>query len=309
MWTGLLVTAVLAQGLAPVAAQAPETVVGVVSGRLDVRAGPGVANRVVVEQHSQAFLVADVVPVLPGPGCEAVAATKVSCRVTGVQSVVIVLGDGDDTANAMVSSPVSGSGGLGNDGLWGGGADDVLYGGAGNDSLYGNGGADTLYGDGAAPEPGCAGDKAKCSDTLYGQSGSDLLRGGERGDTLHGGTGADVLDEPVSGANHLDGGPDDDTIIGAGAGMRDMVMYDTRVTEVQVNLSGTPYAGKVPQPPHTGGEPAAAEHDTITGVHDVWTGSGDDVLIGAGGYPLLNSGPGADLCDPDGDDAVPPVAC
>ena len=309
MWVGFLVGAVVAQGLTPVA-QAPETVVLVVSGRLDISAGTGATNRVVVEQQDQTLYVADVVPILPGPGCQSVAATKVSCRTTGVYSVSFALGDGDDTAHLDLLLPANGSGGHGNDGLWGSGADDVLYGGAGNDSIYGNGGADTLYGDSAGVEPSCLGDKAKCSDTLYGQSGDDYLNGGERSDNLYGSTGADILDEPTSGANWLDGGTGDDTIVGAGAGMRDMVMYDTRLTDVGVNLSSTPYHGdNAVLPAHTAGELALAEHDTITGVHDIWTGSGDDVLIGAGGNPLMNSGTGADLCDPDGDDLVPPAPC
>jgi Ca2+-binding RTX toxin-like protein len=309
MWVGLLVGAVLAQGMAPAAVPAPDTVVGVALGKLDIRAGAGVANRIVVAPDRRGLHVSDVVPVRPGPGCTSVSATEVQCPVGGVYLVTFALGDGDDTVHLDVQLPSHGTGGMGNDGLWGGGADDVLYGGVGNDWLYGNGGADTLYGDSAGAEPSCATGNVKCSDTLYGQSGEDHLDGGEEGDTLYGGTGDDVLDEPFSGANRLDGGTGNDTIVGAGNGMRDMVMYDSRVNDVGVNLSATPYAGKPPIPAGTGGEVALAEHDTITGVQDMWTGSGDDVLIGPGGNPLTNSGTGADLCDPDGNDLAPPAPC
>jgi Ca2+-binding RTX toxin-like protein len=308
MWVGLLVGAVLAQGFAPPATQAPDTVVRVVYGKVDIRAGAGVANRIVVEQRDQVVYVADTVPVLPGPGCVSVATTKVSCQLVGVYSLVFALGDGDDTAQLQLLMPAAGTGGLGNDGLWGGGANDVLHGGAGNDSIYGNGGADTLYGDGAAPEPGCVDDKAKCADTLYGQSGDDYLNGGEKSDILYGGTGVDTLDEPTSGASRLDGGTGDDTIVGAGAGMRDMVIYD-RPADVWVNLSNTPYTdGKAVLPAHTAGERALGEQDTITGVQDIATGAGDDVLIGFGGS-VFSSGAGADLCDANGDDGVPPAPC
>jgi Ca2+-binding RTX toxin-like protein len=309
MWVGLLVGAVLAQGIAPVAVPAPETVVRVVQGKLDIRAGAGVANRIAVADKGQALSVSDVVPVLPGPGCTSVAATTVFCPLGGVYGVIFALGDGDDTVDLDVQLPANGTGGTGNDGMWGGGADDVLHGGVGNDSLYGNGGADTLYGDGVGAEPGCASDKVKCSDTLYGQSGADYLDGGEKGDTLYGGTSDDVLHEPSSGANRLDGGTGDDTIVGAGNGMRDMVMYDSRLTDVGVNLSATPYVGTTPIPAGTAGEVALAEHDTIVGVQDMSTGSGDDVLIGPGGNPIMNSGTGADLCDSDGNDLSPPVPC
>lgn len=309
MWVGLLVGAVLAQGVAPTAVQAPETVVRVAQGKLDIRAGGGAANRIVVADAGQALYVADVVPVLPGPGCVSASATKVYCPAVGIHSVTFALGDGDDSVHLDLQLPAYGTGDAGNDGMWGGGADDVLSGGVGNDSLYGNGGADTLYGDSAVALPACASDKVKCGDTLYGQSGEDYLAGGEEGDNLYGGTGDDVLDEPFSGANRLDGGTGDDTIAGAGNGMRDMVMYDSRITDVVVNLSATPYVGETPIPAGTAGEVALAEQDTITGVQDMWTGSGDDVLIGPGGNPIMNEGTGADLCDPDGNDLVPPAPC
>jgi Ca2+-binding RTX toxin-like protein len=310
MWVGLLVGTVLAQGLAPVAAQAPETVVRVAQGALDIRAGAGAANRIVVAaRQGQALHVSDVVPVLPGPGCTQAGTTGAFCTLVGVYRVTVALGDGDDTVHLDLVLPSHGTGGTGNDGMWGSGADDVLHGGVGNDAIYGNGGADTLYGDAAGGLPACADDEVKCSDTLYGQSGEDYLAGGEKGDVLYGGTGDDVLHEPSSGANWLDGGTGDDTIDGAGNGMRDMVIYADRLTDVGVNLSATPYAGEPPVPAGTGGEVALAEHDTITGVQDMWTGSGDDVLIGPGGNPIMNEGTGADLCDPDGNDLVPPAPC
>lgn len=73
---------------------------------------------------------------------------------------------------------------------------------------------------------------------------------------------------------------------------------------------GTSYtSGKTTVAAHTGGELALNEHDTITGVHDMSTGDGDDVLIGAGGNPGMHPGVGVNLCDPNGDDAVPPASC
>jgi hypothetical protein len=54
------------------------------------------------------------------------------------------------------------------------------------------------------------------------------------------------------------------------------------------------------------------EHDTVTGVQWVATGSGDDTLIGPGGVDVIiqDSGAGGiDLCDPDGNDGVKLEPC
>ena len=76
-------------------------------------------------------------------------------------------------------TPLSMSGGGGNDILSGFEAGDTLNGDAGADWLFGNGGDDTLNGG--------AGD-----DNLYGGEGNDTLDGGAGADTLDGGKGADV---------------------------------------------------------------------------------------------------------------------
>ena len=62
---------------------------------------------------------------------------SVVCDKTGVNTVLLNLGDGDDVAaiSASVSLTVVFNGEAGNDGLFGGGGQDIFNGGAGNDNL------------------------------------------------------------------------------------------------------------------------------------------------------------------------------
>ena len=96
---------------------------------------------------------------------------------TSVPSLVVNLGDGDDTFTAtgnlapLTTMQVNGQGGV--DNLRGGNGNDVLDGGAGDDVIDGNQGADTLLGgtgnDTVEWDPGDG------SDTVDGGDGSDRL--------------------------------------------------------------------------------------------------------------------------------------
>ena len=161
-------------------------------------AAAGERNQIVVVRDATSapasVLLRDTgAPVLAGPGCDAVDARTVRCRVDAV--VVVEAGDGDDSVT-VPSDPrydrgiayVSGgagadtltgagtlSGGPGDDRLTGSpSARDVLTGGTGNDVLRGLGGDDRLVGDGddivkASPDPG---------------GGDDLIDGGEGRDMV-----------------------------------------------------------------------------------------------------------------------------
>jgi len=78
------------------------------------------------------------VAVGPGPGCTlSPGGQSVDCPKTGIRSVLLDLGAGDDVAavSANVSLPVLFNGGDGADGLFGGGGVDVFDGGAGDDNI------------------------------------------------------------------------------------------------------------------------------------------------------------------------------
>lgn len=109
-------------------------------------------------------------------------------------------------------------------------------------------------------------------ESVVGGSETDYLAGDGAANVLDGGSGDDVLD----------GGAGPDTIVG-GAG-EDVVDYSARTAPITVNLA---IGG------NTSGE--TGEHDTITGIEDVWGGAGNDTLTGDAADNVLDGGDGADM--------------
>ena len=180
---------------------------------------------------------------------------------TEVESIRVVLCDGDDHANIGTGGSDGGSdggadwavpawieGNCGNDYLTGGAGDDVILGGAGNDKLKGRGGNDILQGE-------------EGKDRLYGDDGLDVLIGGPGKDDLKGGKGDDQLFGGEDDDN-LDGGKGSDFLAG-GAGDDDL-------------KSGS-----------DGGSDGAGDNILVGG-------DGDDKLRGGKGFDLLIGGLGAD---------------
>jgi RTX calcium-binding nonapeptide repeat (4 copies) len=163
-----------------------------------------------------------------------------------------------------------------NDELNGGLGDDQLFGGAGNDALFGDEDNDALFG-------------GTENDDLFGGVGNDTGLGGDGADTVRGGSGNDALT----------GGLGDDSIDG-GLGL-DRAFYDgTANAMVDLSLTGAQVTGY--------------GTDTLIGVENITSGSGNDVLTGstlansllAGlGNDTLKGGFGADsLFGGDGTDAL-----
>lgn len=142
-------------------------------------------------------------------------------------------------------------------------------------------GDDTVRVDEAAPaqliaDGGSGDDVLRGSDTI----GDQLDGGGGGHDRLYGGDNSDTLtDGDTSGA------ADDDVLDGGRGGAA--LVYQGRTRGVTVNL----LRGR-------GGE--AGEHDRLTGFHVVYSGSGNDRLIGDGGFNSLDGGPGRDHLDGEG---------
>ena len=150
----------------------------------------------------------------------------------------VALGNGilDDTDKA------TGSGGSGDDLIFGGPGNDKLIGGAGDDTIEGEAGRDTILGDeGAVTSPLVIEDIVGTgNDVLAGGGGEDTIFGAGGGDSLFGGaylsSGATEIVE-ADGADFLDGGDDNDDVYAddahseqattfAGASIGDLVWFD-----------------------------------------------------------------------------------
>jgi Ca2+-binding RTX toxin-like protein len=187
-----------------------------------------------------------------------------------VESIVILLGDGDDQASIgeHITAPVMMDGGAGNDLLVAGDGAAMLLGGAGNDTLRGGVGDDSLSGgDGDDTLDGGAG-----NDVLSGGAGNDTLRGGLGDDWLWGGDGDDTLDGE-SGNDVLTAGSGNDTLRG---GLGDDWLWGGGGDDMLDGGTGNDFLF---------GE---AGEDTLKG------GAGDDSLSGGGGDDLLDGGAGED---------------
>ncbi|WP_052720736.1 calcium-binding protein [Actinoplanes rectilineatus] len=229
-------------------------------------AGKGKTDKVVITLSGKTFTIDDRVKIKAGKGCKAVKgdSTKVKCKITGYAdeaSLVVDLGDGNDSVNNKTHTEMTAHGGTGKD---------KLYGGTNEDKLYGDSGADQLYGRGD-------------EDQLYGGSGNDLLYGGGHTDFLHGGTGNDQLWGGGSW-DTMNGGPGADEFHG-GTGTYDGVSYSERTKAVYADNDGRK---------RDDGE--AGEHDTIfTDVERIIGGAGPDRLTGGPGNDYLDGNGGDDV--------------
>lgn len=233
----------------------------------------------------------------------------------------------DDTLNGTTTADsIFGRGGNdalygngGNDSLYGGAGNDLLDGGAANDLLDGGAGIDTARYDIAAaisanlrtgtasfPGTGWASETlvsienvvtGSGNDTIWGSDGANALSGGAGDDQLWGGGGSDTLDGGT-GVDTLVGGDDyyaegsDFRLITA---WRDVARYDWATTDVVANLQNTLGIVWV-----TGDAP-----DALYSIESVWSGSGNDSLIGSEAANELRGGAGADtLRGAAGDDTL-----
>ena len=188
-------------------------------------------------------------------------------------------------------------GGQGNDTIKGFGGGDVLDGGPGGDALSyetGDGvsidlGAET----GELLVPAATVDTVRSfravttgagNDRITGASGPETINAGAGDDTVRAGDGDDTIDGGPGG-DTLDGGHGDDQI-GGGAGA-DTAAYDERTkSEPVVVTLATP-----------GGDGAAGESDTLTGVENVVGGPSNDTISGDDGANTLSGGAGLDVID------------
>ncbi len=226
---------------------------------------------------------------------------------TGIGTVKVSAGDGDDTVNGGTYGGVLvANGDAGADTLIGGSGADTLNPGTGDDSDTVNCGAgiDTVsYADvtaalaiglaiTGAQDTGAGSDTiTNCEnltggsggDTLTGSAGDDAISGGPGNDAIVGGGGNDILggDE---GEDTLWGEDGDDTIDG-GAGT-DTASYSTTSQAVTVSLAVIAAQDTV-----------GAGNDTIANTENLTGGKGGDTLTGSAGADTIDGGDGNDTID------------
>ena len=204
--------------------------------------------------------------------------------VTGVSSITVFLGEGDDAVNATVTDVVL-----------------LVFGDAGDDEILGGAAMDTLHGgDGDDHVAGGAGE-----DHLAGDAGDDVLEGGVGNDFIEGNDGADVL---IGGANddRLEGGRDSDTyILPDGVdrirdleGDFDLLVFSSATVAVHVDLA---IRGGTVQIVDGSGNGIAISGRLIAVIGSDF----DDEILGDSGDNWIDGGEGDDLIDGrSGDDRL-----
>jgi Ca2+-binding RTX toxin-like protein len=247
--------------------------------------------------------------------------------VADLASVVLVMGDGDDTVNASAQANpavlLTVFASLGNDALSGGAGADELHGEEGNDSISGLGGIDILDGgDGDDSINGGPG-----NETQLGGAGNDTFvwNPGDGSDTLVGGTGTDLMFFNGAAANEAFG------VSAQGAGLRftrdlgSIVMDATQVEALRLNalagndsatvndLTGVADLDTITFLMGDGDDTASASaqanpainflvsgdagNDTLTGSPNadvIGGGDGNDTILGLAGVDLMDGGIGDD---------------
>jgi Ca2+-binding RTX toxin-like protein len=302
-------------GAAP--ALASPVTVSASAGRVSIVDASDVANLTYVRHSGASIVVGDMqVGASAGAGCSPVG-QEVACPASGVTSVVVDLGAGDDILDGGspladgLDIPLTANGGPGADTQRGGRAADILRGGPGDDTLEQYHCIDcgwSLAGDEFAGDDG--------SDTVtYWNDGVTASLDGQRNDGL---TGAqDLIDTDVEnlavhggnnqkligndGPNVLDGGAGSGHVTLIGAGGDDVLRWaDTadggdgndEIHQVLTSADGGPGDDELWTGEFNGGP---GEYDG-----ELHGGAGNDRLISAGGQvhaTAYDGGPGLDIAD------------
>ena len=145
----------------------------------------------------------------------------------------------------------------------------MIFSGAGDDQAFGGEQADVVYGDAGA-------------DRLFGEGGNDLITAGTGDDTVFGGAGDDLIVAEVGDGNDVYFGDDSD----GGAG-KDTLDVSAATADVSVNLGSGALAKGSVSSSQTG-------NDTIWGIENVNTGSGNDTIVASNAANVMNGGAGND---------------
>lgn len=217
---------------------------------------------------------------LPRPDSEVQVGTQGSETIVGTPGADIIdaLG-GHDVIIGLDGDDII-YGGDGNDRIVAGDGDDVIFAGDGDDVAFGGEGDDTLWG-------------GKGQDQLFGEKGNDTLIGEEDEDTLAGGDGNDI---GIGGEGNdtvaLDSG--NDTII-ATVGDGDDSYYGGDGNDTY-NIAATSADANVDLGAGTATS-AQTGNDTLEGIENVVSGTGDDRITGSDDANVVTGGAGDDTVD------------
>jgi Ca2+-binding RTX toxin-like protein len=180
-----------------------------------------------------------------------------------------IMGFADDDVIHAEDGADAISAGEGADLVRGGSGRDVIFAGGGNDQVFGGDHADMIYGD--------AGD-----DRLFGDQGNDMINAGAGNDTVFGGAGNDLFIAEIGDGNDVYFGDDSDG--GSGIDTLDM-------TGITANVTATLGAG-----PLMNGTVSSSQtgNDTIWGIENINTGSGNDTITASNAVNIINGGAGND---------------
>lgn len=195
------------------------------------------------------------------------------------------------TAQVIVSSDDTLSGGDGDDQILGEGGNDLLFGDAGNDSLSGGAGDDTLFG-GDGDDTLIAGNNTGAGDSLSGGAGDDYLVDSFWNATLDGGAGSDLFELGYGNATVI-GGED--------AGNTDVDLLDFQIANDAVNiLFNGDESGTFTDDDGDSGEFSQIEGIILTDQADTVDATADTagvILIGNAGNDVLTGGQGDDFIE------------
>jgi Ca2+-binding RTX toxin-like protein len=160
--------------------------------------------------------------------------------------------------------------GLGDDFVDAGAGRDIIFADDGDDDVFGGDDDDLIYGEAG-------------HDRLFGGAGNDLIDGGDGNDTVFGGAGNDLFVGSLNDGN--------DTYYGgelSGDAGNDTLDLAFLTADAVVDL-GTGVGGR--------GSAVSAESgtDTLYGVENVTTGSGDDTIIMSNAVNVVDGGAGEDI--------------
>jgi Ca2+-binding RTX toxin-like protein len=228
--------------------------------------------------HSISYVASGEGPQIGGDVDDEMMPPYVGTAQTGTPLADVLMGtEGDDNIIAFAGDDVAmGNGGAdaisageGGDFISGGAGRDVIFAGAGDDQVLAGADNDIVYGDAGA-------------DRIFGDQGNDLITAGAGDDTVFGGAGDDLIVAEVGDGNDVYFGDEG----GGGTGI-DTLDMSAATANVTVNLGSGALSNGTASSSQTG-------NDTIWGIENVNTGSGNDTITASNAVNVINGGAGND---------------